>query len=115
MSEQPANKPSTEQPKNKTSTGLQENVEGLLCYLLGWITGLIFFLIEKDSKFVRFHAMQSIVVSIVFMVLSFIPFVNIITSLIYLILWIVLMIQAYQGKLFKLPVIGAFAAKQAGL
>ena len=45
----------------KTSTGLQENVAGLLCYVLGWVTGLIFILIEKENKFVRFHAMQSIV------------------------------------------------------
>jgi uncharacterized membrane protein len=113
MSQQPTNKPSTEQPK--TSTGMQENVEGLLCYLGGWITGLIFFLIEKNSKFVRFHAMQSIAVSVVIMVLSFIPLVNIVIFILGLILWIFLMIQAYNGKLFKLPVIGAFAAKQAGL
>ena len=45
-----------------TSTGIQPNVAGLLSYLLGWVTGLIFFLIEKDNKFVRFHAMQSMIV-----------------------------------------------------
>ena len=45
-----------------TSTGIQPNVAALLSYLLGWVTGLIFFLIEKDNKFVRFHAMQSIIV-----------------------------------------------------
>jgi uncharacterized membrane protein len=115
MSEQPTNKPGTEQPTNKTSTGLQENVAGLLCYLGGWITGIIFFLIEKENKFVRFHAIQSIAVSVVIMILSFIPLVNIIAGLLGLILWIVLMMKAYQGKLFKLPVIGDFAAKQVGL
>ena len=46
----------------KTSTGIQANVAGLLSYVLGWLTGLIFFLIEKENKFVRFHAAQSLVV-----------------------------------------------------
>ena len=45
----------------KSSTGLDENVAGLLCYVATWITGIIFFVIEKDSKFVKFHAMQSII------------------------------------------------------
>ena len=45
-----------------TSSGLTENVAGLLCYVLGWITGVIFLLIESENKFVRYHAMQSIVV-----------------------------------------------------
>ena len=74
MSEQPkTEQPKSEEPKKtSTSTGIQENVESLLCYLFGWVTGLIFFLIEKDSKVVKFHAMQSIAVSVVFMVLGFI-------------------------------------------
>ena len=42
----------------KTSTGLPENVAGLLCYVLGWITGIVFLLIEPGNKFVRFHAFQ---------------------------------------------------------
>ncbi len=44
-----------------STTSLEPNVAGLLCYLAAWITGLIFILIEKENKFVRFHAMQSIV------------------------------------------------------
>jgi len=55
-----------EQDLGKSSTGMQPNVAGLLCYLAGWITGLIFYLIEKENKFVRFHAMQSIIVSVQF-------------------------------------------------
>jgi len=47
----------------KTSTGIQANMAALLSYLAGWITGLIFFLVEKENKFVRFHAMQSILAS----------------------------------------------------
>lgn len=46
-----------------SSTGMKENVAGLLCYPVGWITGLIFILIEKESRFVRFHATQSIIAS----------------------------------------------------
>jgi uncharacterized membrane protein len=113
----------SEQPIKKTSTGIQENVEGLLCYLAGWITGLIFFLIEKESKFVRFHAMQSIAVSVVligvYFILGLIPIIGWllvpVVGLISFVVWIILMLKAYQGKLYKLPVIGDFAAKQAGL
>jgi len=46
----------------KTSLGLDENIEGALCYVLGWLTGIVFFVLEKDNRFVKFHAMQSIVV-----------------------------------------------------
>jgi uncharacterized membrane protein len=104
----------------KTSTGLKENVAGLLCYLLGWITGLIFIIIEKDNKFVRFHAMQSIVVfgvlTIASIILSWIPFIGWVLSwlisVLAFILWIILMIKAYQGEKYKLPWAGNFAEKQ---
>ena len=103
----------------KTSTGMNQNVAGLLCYLAGWITGLIFFLIEKENRFVRFHAMQSIItfgsLTVLFMVLGFIPFIGWmlmpILAILQLILWIVLMVKAYQGQLFKLPMIGELAEK----
>ena len=103
----------------KTSTGMNQNVAGLLCYLAGWITGLIFFLIEKENRFVRFHAMQSIItfgsLTVIFMILGFIPFVGWmlmpILAILQLILWILLMVKAYQGQLFKLPMIGDMAEK----
>ena len=103
----------------KTSTGMNQNVAGLLCYLAGWITGLIFFLIEKENRFVRFHAMQSIItfgsLTVLFMVLGFIPIlgwmVMPILGILQVILWIVLMVKAYQGELFKLPMIGEIAEK----
>jgi len=105
----------------KTSTGLDENVAGLLCYVLGWITGLIFFLIEKNNKFVRFHALQSIIVfgviTVASIVLGWIPFIgwvlNTLIWLIALVLWIILMIKAYQGEKFKLPWAGDLAEKNA--
>ena len=103
----------------KTSTGMNQNVAGLLCYLAGWITGLIFFLIEKENRFVRFHAMQSIItfgsLTVLFMVLGFIPILGWmlmpVLAILQLILWIVLMVKAYQGQLFKLPMIGDMAEK----
>ncbi|HEY92817.1 MAG TPA: DUF4870 domain-containing protein [Dehalococcoidia bacterium] len=104
----------------KTSTGLEENIAGLLCYVLGWISGLVFILIEKENKFVRFHAIQSILVfgilNIVGIILSWIPLVGLflwpIISVLGLILWIVLMVKAYQGIMFKLPWAGDFAEKR---
>ena len=106
----------------KTSMGLEPNLAGLLCYVLGWVTGLIFFILEKENKFVRFHAMQSIVVfgtlTVVSIILSFIPFagwvINWVISLLGLILWIILMIKAYQGQRYKLPWAGNIAEKQVG-
>ena len=112
----------------KTSTGLEANVAGLLCYVLGWISGLVFILIEKENRFVRFHAMQSIatfgaitVASIVLSILALIPFIGVafsiinwIIALLSLVLWIVLMIKAYQGTMYKLPWAGNFAEKKIG-
>jgi len=108
--------------KGKTSMGLEPNVAGLLCYVLGWVTGIIFFVIEKESKFVRFHAMQSIVtfgaITVASIVLSFIPFIGWVLgwllSVLGFVLWIILMIKAYQGQRFKLPWAGNFAEKQVG-
>ena len=62
--------------EQKTSTGLQPNLAGLLCYILGWITGIVFLILEKENKFVKFHAMQSIIVfggiTVLYIVLSII-------------------------------------------
>jgi uncharacterized membrane protein len=91
--------------------GLEENVAGLLCYALAWITGIIFLILEQENKFVRFHAMQSVIVFAALTVLSWIPFINWFVWVIALILWIVLMIKAYQGVIFKLPWIGDLAEK----
>jgi uncharacterized membrane protein len=99
----------------KSSTGLDQNVAALLCYVAGWITGLIFFLIEKDNKFVKFHAMQSIVTFGAIFILSFIPIVNWFVWIVALIVWIILMVKAYQNEKFKLPGIGDLAEKWAGL
>ncbi len=106
----------------KSSTGLDENVAGLLCYVLGWVSGLVFVLIETESKFVRFHAMQSIyvfgVITVAGIVLGWIPFIGVVFSVLIGVLgfalWIILIIKAYQGAKFKLPWSGDLAEKWAG-
>ncbi len=106
--------------QNKTSTGLTENIAGLLCYILGFITGIIFILIEKENKFVRFHAMQAIILSVGLFViqiaLAMIPFLVMISSLVGLggfILAVFLMYKAYQGEKYKLPIIGDIAEQNS--
>lgn len=87
---------------------------------VGWVSGLVFFLIEKENKFVRFHAFQSMVVFGAFTVLAIVLTITVIgialvpiLSILELVLWIVLMVKAYQGDKFKLPVVGDMAEKNA--
>jgi uncharacterized membrane protein len=101
-----------------TSTGLEENVAGLLCYVLGWITGVIFLIIERESKFVRFHAIQSIIVFGVLNLigpLTWIPFIGwvlgVAIAIITLVLWILLMVRAYHGEQYKVPIAGDLAER----
>jgi uncharacterized membrane protein len=105
-------------PAAGTQSGLSENVAGLLCYLLGWITGLIFYFIDK-RPFVRFHAAQSIVVfgglTVIRIVLAmlFVPSslagfsmgfgLLALVSLLGFVLWVLLMVKAYQGEKFRIP------------
>jgi len=106
----------------KTSSGLQENVAGLLCYVLGWVSGLILLLIETENKFVRFHAVQSIIVfgalNIIWVPLQYIPpldlFIGWLLGGLAFVFWIVLMFKAYQGIMYKLPVAGDLAEKWSG-
>lgn len=96
-----------------TTEGLQENIAGLLCYVLGWVTGIIFLLIDK-RPWVKFHAAQSIVVFGGLTVLRFVlAFMHggffgwglvALISLVGFVLWIVLMLKAYQHENFRLPI-----------
>ncbi|REK72005.1 DUF4870 domain-containing protein [Paenibacillus paeoniae] len=105
-----------------SSTGLDPKVAALLCYLVGFITGIIFLAIEKQSRFVKFHAMQSTAVFVVLVAINLIfgviPIIGLLVSFILtpltFILWIALMLLALQGKLFKLPYIGDWAEQQIG-
>ena len=122
----------------KSSTGLDENIAALLSYIFGWLGGLIFFLIEKESRFVKFHAMQSLLLNVLAAVL-FIGLwiltvvlvmvtaaiseglgtvVGLLSTLIWLafgigiaIAAIMCLVKAFQHQYFKLPIIGNFAEK----
>ena len=112
-------------PAARAGTGLAPNVAGLLCYVLGWVTGVIFLILEKDNEFVRFHAWQSIivfgsvtVVQIALSILARIPFLGllftIVESLVGLaafVLWIILMVKAYNGERYKMRWAGDRAEK----
>jgi len=102
--------------KEKSSTGLDENVAGFLCYLLGFITGIVFLVVEKKSNFVRFHAKQSTItflgLFVVKIILGMIPIINLLVLpiLIFsLILWLLLMIKALRGERYLLPIVGKMA------
>ena len=132
------NPPPVQTAPAKSSTGLDENIAALLSYVFGWVSGLIFFLIEKDSRLVRFHAMQSllfnVLIGIILTVLWVVLFVffmianqvsgaltgilTILSTLIWIALsiailigWIMCLIKAFQCQYFKLPIIGNFAEK----
>ncbi|WP_147803804.1 DUF4870 domain-containing protein [Alkalicoccus halolimnae] len=108
------------QPPSASSSGLSQNTAATLSYVLGFITGLIFLFMEKDNKFVRYHAMQSIVLSVALLVLNtilgFIPIIGWILSILItpaaLIIWILCMVKAYQGEWYEFPVAGKFSREQ---
>lgn len=98
----------------KTRIGLNQNTTGLLCYLLGWITGIIFLILEPDNRYVRFHAIQSIVVFGVLSVVMgifdlFFWGISFFIGILGFILWIILMVKAYQGERFRIPIAGDIA------
>ncbi|HWT45072.1 MAG TPA: DUF4870 domain-containing protein [Vicinamibacterales bacterium] len=105
----------------RTSTGLAANVAAAASYFLGFVTGLIFLLTERDNRFVRFHAMQSTLLFLGIVVLDvLLQLVPILGALIVIfvvipasaILWLILMFKAYQGEEFSLPVVGRLAAER---
>lgn len=93
-----------------------KNLMGAAAYLLGFVTGVILLLVEKEDKFVRFHAMQSTITFGLIFLVGLAPvvgwLVGVVLAPLSLILWLVLMWKAYQGEMFKLPVVGDFAQKQ---
>lgn len=122
----------------KSSTGLDENIAALLSYVFHVISGLIFFLIEKNSRLVRFHAMQALILGALFIVGLFVwmfawfvvaviasqlpgvvgGLLSLVATLLIFVFyaalfvgWILGMVKAYQGQYFKLPLIGNFAEK----
>jgi len=102
---------------SKTTLGLDENIEGLLCYLFGVVTGIIFLVLEKENDFVKFHAMQSLVtflsLTIIGMIAAFIPIlgglITLLVNLVSLVFWILGMYKAYRGERYKFPIFGNIA------
>jgi uncharacterized membrane protein len=116
-----------------SSSGLAPNVAGALAYVLGIVTGVIFLVIEKENRFVRFHAAQSIAVTLVILVVSiglsilstvlaFIPILGWLAILLLslalsvgtFVLWVLLMWRAYQGREWQVPFAADIARKIAG-
>jgi uncharacterized membrane protein len=106
-------------PFEMTSMGMRARTAGLLCYLFGWIGGLVFFLLERQNRFVRFHALQSILffvsMSILGWLCSLFPFAFFglggVVGLVSFIGWIVLMVAAHRGGYYRLPLFGFYADK----
>ncbi|RQD72602.1 MAG: DUF4870 domain-containing protein [Halanaerobium sp. MSAO_Bac5] len=106
--------------EKNTVLGIDENLEALLTYVLGWITGIVFLFLEKENEYVRFHAMQSLVtflaLFIITIVIGWIPIlgwlISFLLSILGIVLWLILMVKAYQGELYKLPIAGDFAEER---
>jgi uncharacterized membrane protein len=108
-------------PAPEATVDIEPNVAGLLCYLGVWITGIIFFVIEKKNNWIRFHAAQSLVLfgsfALTAMALGWIPvFGRVVTAVLGItgfILWIVLMVKAYHGERYKVFIAGDIAESMA--
>lgn len=117
-------------PSANSSTGLADNLAGALTYVLGPISAIFFLVVEKQSRFVRFHAMQSLLVGVALIIVNFvmnvfnavlvrIPLIGwlfalglvMVVGLASLVLWLALMYAAYRGQEWELPVIGREARK----
>jgi uncharacterized membrane protein len=115
-----------------TSTGLAPNVAAALSYALGPLSGILFLVLEKRNRFVRFHAAQSVAVGIALIVLSvalsivssilaLVPVLGwivallagLVFSLVVFVLWVALMLRAFQGHEWSLPVVGKYARQYA--
>lgn len=112
-------------PKEPTSMGMDQAVAAMLAYMFGWISGLIFFFVEKQNRYVKFAAMQSIILSAVWFtamitltVFSIIPYIgllfallNMLLSIGMIVLVVFLIVFGYQNKKMVLPVIGPIAER----
>lgn len=107
--------------KEKSTFGLDKNVACAMTYVLGWVSGLVFLLIEKKDKDIRFHALQSIIafgaITVIQIVVSQLPIIGSIISPIIslgcLVLWLVIMVKTYQGEKIVLPIVGPIAEKES--
>jgi uncharacterized membrane protein len=109
-----------EQPDYNTVLGIDENLEAVFCYAGFWITGLLFLFIENNNRFVRFHAMQSVLtfmpLTIFVYLVGWIPYVGWLFADVFgfcfLFLYLVLLIMAWRGAKFRLPISGRIAYRE---
>ncbi len=106
----------TKKEASLVAFGLPTNTAAALCYVLGWVTGLIFLLAEKKNAKVRFHAMQALLFFGGLTVISFVPIIGWLLSpfvmIVGFIVWLMSIYKAYNGEDFELPVVGKMAKKQ---
>ena len=104
-----------------TASGIDANVAAALTYAIGWVSGVVFLVLEQDNKFVRFHALQSVIVfgtlSLAWMIAWSVPFLGWIVAIFVVppvsaVLWLLLMYKAYQGERFKVPGAGDMAEQR---
>lgn len=104
----------------KSSSGLPENIAAALCYLFSFIGGIVFLAIEHRSRFVLFHALQSVIffcgMLIVHVIVGLIPFIGPLLasmlSIFTIIMWVLLVVNAFQGRWFRIPWISEIAESQ---
>jgi len=113
----------------KTSLGIEENFEAALCYLFVWFSGLFFYFVEDKNQFIRFHALQSILVFLPLMIfawvfggvfgfldygpaLEFLDWISWVFWVLVIVMWLVLMVKAYQMQRFKIPIVGDIAEER---
>lgn len=107
----------------KSSTGMDENVAALLAIFFAPISSIVFFFIEKESKFVKFHALQSgilgVALFVIYTVLGFIPVIGWIILFLLpipvLVLYVFMLVKAYKGEWFILPIIGKISMEQSNI
>jgi uncharacterized membrane protein len=118
--------------KGQSSTGVEPRLASLLCYSVWWLSGLVFLLIEREHRGVRFHAAQAVLlfgaVSAMLVALgaaSVLAFVvsasgyralQALSNLIWLgaaAVWLVLMLRAWRGETWRVPIVAAFADRLA--
>jgi uncharacterized membrane protein len=109
------------QHTEKTSTGLDANLAAALSYLVGFVSGIVFLVIERENRFVRFHALQSVLafgaITLLWVLLNAVPLLGFVLGVLVIIpgsaiIWLFLMFKAYQGEEFKLPIVGSIAAER---
>ena len=107
----------TPEGPSQSDTGLHQNLAAALAYALGLPGGVFFLFVEKQNRYVRFHAMQSVVTfaaaSVVYLMLVSVPLVGQVLKIAFMIgvvgLWILLMYKALNGQWYKVPFIGDWA------